>query len=447
MAHDLSKRAVPPQLSRRTFLAAAAAAPLAATVACGDDGGNGGAGGTGGDAKTGTIAFANWADTEDATRPGFQDLMTAFQGASPDITVKSEGIAFSDIGQQLVQRVQAGNPPDLAQISGNDTFVLAATDALAPLDDLLPADVISAVNESDIETGTFDGKLLAFPWSDSPQGFWYNKKLMEQAGLDPEQPPATIADLTTALAAIKKQFPDITVLGLDTTNRSFGLAANWAWMSTFGAEPFSGADANADTPEMQEYLAWMQELAQKGYIDPGKKIGEFRPLGAQDGLAFMWDQDVFQGVVQSVNAMPDAQFYDTWGVSLPPAGPSGAAGSVNLGHQLIIFNQSKARGAAAKLVEYLATDEQAILDFTMGTNLSMPPLTEPQGEVAEALDNPIRQTFISDIIPAAITPPYGPTFSQGYGPVMAGVQQAVTSQLAPEEITAEMQNQLEAVLG
>ena len=52
---------------------------------------------------------------------------------------------------------------------------------------------------------------------------------------------------------------------------------------------------------MKAYLSWMRELAKKGYIDPGRKIGEFRPLIAQDKVAFLWDQVLVQGVIQTTS--------------------------------------------------------------------------------------------------------------------------------------------------
>lgn len=432
---------------RRGMRAGAVVGALALlTVACGNDGGDDEGGGSPDGDGSVTLTFANWASAEDATRPGFQETIDQFESEDPNITVESEGISFSDIAQQMVQRVQAGNPPDVAQLAGNDTFAVAATGALAPMGDLLSEEARSAVSQANLEAGTHEGELIAFPWTDSPQGFWYNKKLMEQAGLDPEQPPATIDELMDALAAINEEFPDITPLGLDITNRPFGLGANWAWIATFGAEPFSGTEVNADSPEMREYLSWMQEMAQNGYITPGNRIGDFRPLAAQDQVAFIWDQDVLQGVIQDTNGMSDEEFFQTWGVTTLPAGPSGETYSVNQGHQLVIFNESENKDAAAKLVEYLSTSEESIITYTMDSALTLPPLENPTGEVAERMDTPVRQSFLNDINPTFTTPPYGQAFSQGYGPVMAGVEQVVTSDADPAEVASQMQQQLEAAI-
>ena len=40
-------------------------------------------------------------------------------------------------------------------------------------------------------------------------------------------------------------------------------------------------------------------------------------------MAFVWDQVLLQGVIQSANKMPDADFYRRWGVTTQPTGPSG----------------------------------------------------------------------------------------------------------------------------
>src|SRR5690242_637042 len=76
------------------------------------------------DAKV-TITFANWAAAEATTKPAIDQVIAEFQKAHPDIEIKSEAISFSEIARQLALRVKSGNPPDVAQLAGNDTFVIA----------------------------------------------------------------------------------------------------------------------------------------------------------------------------------------------------------------------------------------------------------------------------------------------------------------------------------
>src|SRR5437762_1675441 len=87
-----------------------------------------------------TLTFANWAAAEGTTKPAIEQVIAEFEKAHPDIQIKSEAISFSEIAHQLVLRVRSGNPPDVAQLAGNDTFVLATTGRLEPLASYVSAD-------------------------------------------------------------------------------------------------------------------------------------------------------------------------------------------------------------------------------------------------------------------------------------------------------------------
>jgi multiple sugar transport system substrate-binding protein len=388
-----------------------------------------------------TLTFANWADAEGATRPGIQAVIKAFEKENPDITIKSQAISFSEIARQLVLRVRSGNPPDVAEIAGNDTILLAQTGKLEPLDGHIDAATRAELKPSSLSGLDYKGKLIAFPWTQAPAGLWYDKAVMQKAGLDPASPPKTVDELMKDLAAVKKSQPDVIPLGLDTTNRSFALISNWPWMKTFGADPFAKDGATSDA--MKKYLSWMRDLAKKGYIDPGRKIGEFRPLIAQDKVAFLWDQVLLQGVIQSTNKMADADFYKHYGVTTQPAGASGKSYSFEGGHQLVMFSDSKHQKAAWKFIKYLATSPYAIEHYTLSYEASLTPLKKaPSDALAKKLDTPVFNAFSDNIMPTVTAVPYGPQFAPGATAIMAGVQQAVTGDAPIDQIAASIQQNL-----
>ena len=391
-----------------------------------------------------TLTFANWASAEGATRPGIEKVIADFEAEHPNIQINSEAISFSEIARQLVLRVRSGNPPDVAQIAGNDTILLAATRGLEPFGPYLDADLKSRLKPDALNGLEVGGELIAFPWNQAPAGLWYNKKIMEAAGLDSAKPPATIDELMAAMEAVKKSQPDVIPLGVDTTNRAFSMSSNWPWMRTFGAKPVGENATGANSKEMKAYLAWMREISKKGYIDPGRKIGEFRPLAAQGKVAFLWDQVLVQGVIQSTNSMSDEEFYKEWGVAVLPTGPSGQSYSFEGGHQLIMFADSEHKEAAWAFVEYLATSPEAITNYTVSYNASLPPLAEvPDDELRAELDTPIFNAFKEAIIPTLSPQPYGPKFAAAATAVMAGVQQAVTGDRPIDEIATSIQEQLD----
>ena len=390
------------------------------------------------------ITFANWAAAEGTTKPSIDQVIADFEKAHPDIQIKSEAISFSEIARQLALRLKAGNPPDVAQLAGNDTFVIASTGKLEALGGYVDADLKGRLKADAVNGLQYQGKLIALPWTLAPAGFWYNKQVMAKASLDPDKPPRTIDELMSAMATIKKSQPDVIPLALDTTNRPFSLQSNWPWMATFGATPLAASKGRADSPEMKRYLTWMRDLAKNGYIDPGRKIGEFRPLAAQDKVAFIWDQVLLQGVIQSVNKMSDADFYRHWGVTTQPVGPSGKPYSFEGGHQLVIFADSAQKKAAWTFIQYLATSPEAVKIYTLGPGSSLPPLSAaPNQELAAKLDTPIYRSFTVSVIPTLTTPPFGPAFATASSAIMAGVQQAVTGSEPIDQIANSIQQQLD----
>jgi multiple sugar transport system substrate-binding protein len=205
------------------------------------------------------------------------------------------------------------------------------------------------------------------------------------------------------------------------------MISNWPWMRSFGADPMAEGGKGAAAAPMMQYLAWMRALNRRGDIDPGRKIGEFRPLAAQDKVAFLWDQVLVQGVIQSVNHMTDAQFYAHWGVAPLPAGASGKSYSFDGGHQLVMFAGSEHKKAAWEFIRFLSTSPEAIGQYTLTYESSLTPLTKaPDAALAGKLDTPVFNAFTDRIMPTVVMPPYGPRFAAASTAVMAGVQQAVT---------------------
>ena len=116
------------------------------------------------------ITFANWAAAESTTRPAIEQLIKDFEAAHPDIKIKSEAISFTEIARQLVLRVRSGNPPDVSEVAGNDTILVAQTGKLEPLDAYVTADVKGALKPGVLDQFRVKNQLIAFPWVQAPAG-------------------------------------------------------------------------------------------------------------------------------------------------------------------------------------------------------------------------------------------------------------------------------------
>jgi sn-glycerol 3-phosphate transport system substrate-binding protein len=104
---------------------------------------------------------------------------------------------------------RAGNPPHILQVFEVGTAtMMAAGKAIKPVYEVMetggqkfdPSVYIPSV--SGYYT-TSAGKMLSMPFNSSTTVFYYNKDAFRQAGLDPEKPPMTWADVARAAGSLK----------------------------------------------------------------------------------------------------------------------------------------------------------------------------------------------------------------------------------------------------
>lgn len=174
-----------------------AAVGLGATVAlllssaCGDDDGGGGDGGP-----------AEWwhiqTGEQGALTELFPQLLEEFNQAN-GTDIRANPIANDDFKPALTTAMQAGNPPDLFHSWGGGVLEQYAAAGLVRdiTDDV--QDVIGNFTPGALQPYTINGRIYGLPFDMGMVGIWYNKALFEEAGLDPENPPATWTELLDAV--------------------------------------------------------------------------------------------------------------------------------------------------------------------------------------------------------------------------------------------------------
>src|SRR5581483_7670872 len=150
----------------------------------------------------GSLTFANWASAETATRSNIDKALQAFESQN-NVQVNNIGMPFDDVLNQLTSMTNAGIPPDVMELSGNWPYALGGTNALADLAPFVSQSWRQDAFPTSFEAGTYKGTLYAVPFSITPHGFWYNKKMMANAGLNPSAPPRTITELNQAMEMLR----------------------------------------------------------------------------------------------------------------------------------------------------------------------------------------------------------------------------------------------------
>jgi multiple sugar transport system substrate-binding protein len=125
-----------------------------------------------------------------------------FHKLHPDIDVHVENIpGGKNHINKLMAAVAAGSPPDMTTLDVIGTAQFARLGALRPLDDIIathPDLSPDLFSPGQVKTGVFGGKHVALPFGGDISVIYYNKDLFRAHGLDPDKPPRTWPEFTTA---------------------------------------------------------------------------------------------------------------------------------------------------------------------------------------------------------------------------------------------------------
>ena len=154
------------------------------------------------EANAAPVEFDWWhITTADPGKADFQAIADAYMAAHPNVKINITVLENEAFKTKLATSMQAGDVPDLFQSWGGATMAQQADAGL--LKDIT-ADVsswASTVNPGAMSIYQYNGKQYGIPWDMGMIGFWYNKKLFEQAGIT--APPATWDDYLAAVGKLK----------------------------------------------------------------------------------------------------------------------------------------------------------------------------------------------------------------------------------------------------
>jgi raffinose/stachyose/melibiose transport system substrate-binding protein len=266
-------------------------------------------------------------------------MADAYMAEHPNVTIEITVLENEAFKSKLPTVMQAGNPPDLFQSWGGGTMNEYAKAGL--LKDIT-ADVAGEWGDSfgagPLGVYAFEGKQYGVPWDMGMVGFWYNKDLFAEAGID--APPATWSELLEDVQALKDA--GITPIALGESEKWPGhfywvyLAVRIGGKAAFDAA-YSRSGSFTDAPyvqageKLQELIAL--EPFQEGYLGMG--YGDQAALvgNGQAAMELMgqWAPGVQAGNSESGEGLPEGVlgFFPFPAVEGGAGGPADAMGGGN----------------------------------------------------------------------------------------------------------------------
>ncbi|MEV4810617.1 ABC transporter substrate-binding protein [Micromonospora avicenniae] len=314
------------EMSRRRLLGLGVGLGAAATLTLagcggGDDSSGPAAGGNGGKDYTGPkVDLKLWNGFTGGDGEIFKTLVNQFNSEHQNIAVSVATYQWEDYYNKLPSAASSGNGPDIAVMHMDQLATFAARGVISELDDvaktlqLTEADFAPTVWQG----GIYNNKRYGIPLDMHPLGFYYNKSVMEKAGLDPNKPPTTRDDFTAALTELKKSG----VQGFWISPFQFtGGMSFYSLIYQFGGSLFDAevnkATFNAD-PAI-EACTWMVDMIKQGH-SPANVGQDAEYLALKSGKNAFTFNGIWQ--INDLKKSPDVQ----WGVApLPQIGSKPAA--------------------------------------------------------------------------------------------------------------------------
>ena len=293
----------------------------------------------------------------------FKRFEAANPGTTVELTVSSDALQAH---QTFRTAGLAGNAPDIANLWAG-TFIFALKDVTQDIRQYIPADDLKNLNGWDTVTVDFKegNPIIGYPVPNNQVCFFlYNKKIIQDSGLDFEtNPPRTIDDFMAALQKIKDKGyqPMAADEGQGYVYNFFYIAAYW-WVQQNGLAPILAEDRGeakfADDQALLKTLELYNELWAKGYLNQDAATS-----ADSQNKFFAGQVALFPNGSFGVKDAQDALGADNVGAILPPDMPNAKITNSLIGgpgQSMVVSKNSKNPEMAVKLMSFLNSKDEVL---------------------------------------------------------------------------------------
>jgi multiple sugar transport system substrate-binding protein len=138
---------------------------------------------------------------------GTRELIAEFMARHPNIRVEGVAVASDQILARAQADIAAGRVPDVGQFVFSDLDFVVRNFGVRPLTEIVPPEEWSehtaGIVPAGLRLGAIGSRIYGLAYVFSTPMLFYNATLFKAAGLDPDAPPRTFADVHRAGLAIR----------------------------------------------------------------------------------------------------------------------------------------------------------------------------------------------------------------------------------------------------
>jgi len=319
---------------------------------------------------TGTTGELTMWERSGGNAPMVDALVAAWNEANPDRAINLTYIPHTEMVPKLAQAIASGDVPDLMGLDLIYGPQFASAGQLEDITSYFDGDpTLTTASPGHIQVATWEDRLYGVPLYADVSALFWNKDLFRAAGLDPEQPPTSLAELHDMAAAIT---------GVEDGVYGYYLPGNCAGCNIFTFAPMIWASGGKvepatcdDEPLVGESIAtvleWARSMHKEGLIDPAHQTenGETFHLAFGSGkVGIMGTGNFNVALVQEQN--PDMDL----GVTVIPGLESGQSASFAGGDIVTVPKGSKRVADAVDFMKFILSDEVQVEVYAKELNMT-----------------------------------------------------------------------------
>ncbi len=378
-----------------------------------------------------TLDFWELSAGEDIMRT----LLDKFESQHPGVHVRLQQLSWDYGLDKMITAVAAGNAPDVCDL-GTDwvpkfssTGVLRdLTEELAPLKDQYFL----------WEPVTYQGRLYGAPWLAGTRVLFYNRDLFAKAGLNPDRPPQTWAELKEAAAKVQ---------GIEPGVYGFGIFVGEPYAPWQQFMPFAwghGGDVlsrdltrcTVDEPPMVEAMEFYRSLKPYAIVDRQPEVNQLfanGKVGIQ--ISGAWNFALIPRMNPTLN----------FGVGLlpRPSATEGTPASFAGGQDLVVLKTSRHPREALELIQFLIAEEHA-MEIVRAQRNVVP--TAKSAIHDSYYQSHAEQRLFFEQVTYAVAPPSHPKWVEMQEHLTRAVEEVILNDRPPRAALADAKRRIEAIV-
>ncbi|MGZ6269558.1 MAG: extracellular solute-binding protein [Candidatus Limnocylindrales bacterium] len=357
-------------------------------------------------------------------------MTKAFNVDHPNITIVPEFVAYDALHDKIVTaQVGGGGVYDLILVDTPWPAEMVKAGIITDITDKIPSDFTTGVFDAAWTAAKYNGKIYGVPWINDTKFFFYNEKLLGDAGITTA--PKTWDEVEADAKAIKAK-GEVKYPIIASWKQAEAVICEWTQLAAvMGGSDFVDAQGNAKFNQGGGLAAlkFMKKMLDEGLVDPASLGSTEDDVNAamQTGkyaMTLNW--------TYGLSVMNDAKASKVPGqikVAPSPGEGSVATSGVNGGMSLAVTTTSKHPAEALEYALFLASEKSQEMDVAN----ALPMWKASFDNAAVTKNNPTLFAAAKIQFSGLVARPVVPYYTKLSNALQDAIQQALLGKKTPDQ--------------